>query len=223
MEYEQLKLTLFAGGDAKLTSAVQIKWRQYCRSANILSGIRLIFRMRRPAAILLVGALLHGCSWYVYDATNKEIASHIVGKCYALREDAILSKHFGFINLYLINTPGSNLCTPQEVTAATKDEARYKSSGLKFPKCMWTPVARIAKETTFRVTKVTDQPYGGDGRCWKVEVTLVTGEYAGIASDIPACRFDFTESELWVRMKSGDEYIEPLELSDLVAKPCTAQ
>jgi len=54
-----------------------------------------------------------------------------------------------------------------------------------------------------------------------VIVTLITGESAGIASGIPACHFDFPESELWVWMKSENEYVEPLEISHRVATPCT--
>jgi hypothetical protein len=177
--------------------------------------------MRRRVVIVLATALLLGCTWYVYDGTNRPIASRVAGRCFALREDAILSKHFSGYHAYMLNLPGANECTPQEVTPATRDEERYKLSGLKYPKCTWVPVARVAKETKFRVTKVTEQPYGGPGRCWKVEVTLVTGNSAGIASDIPACSFDFPESELWVRMKSQSGYVEPLELSERVARPCT--
>jgi hypothetical protein len=182
-------------------------------------GIRLIIRMLRSAVFL--GAALHGCSWYVYDATNGPIASNIAGRCFALRENAILSEHFSYFTAYMLNLPGANECTPQDVAPTTKDEERYKSGGLKYPKCIWVPVANIAKETKFRVTTVMEQPYGGPGRCWKVEVMLITGQSAGITSGIPACHFDFPESELWVRMKSGHEYVEPLELSDRVARPCT--
>lgn len=177
--------------------------------------------MLRSAVVLFTGAALHGCSWYVYDATDRPIASNVAGRCFALRENAILSEHFSYFTAYMLNLPGANGCTPQHVTPATRNEERYKSSGLKYPKCTWVPVADIAKETKFRVTTVTEQPYGGRGRCWKVEVTLISGKNAGITSGIPACHFDFTESELWVRMKSGHEYIEPLELSDRVARPCT--
>jgi hypothetical protein len=182
-------------------------------------GIRLIIRMLRSAVFL--GAALHGCSWYVYDATNGPIASNIAGRCFALRENAILSEHFSYFTAYMLNLPGANECTPQDVAPTTKDEERYKSGGLKYPKCIWVPVANIAKETKFRVTTVMEQPYGGPGRCWKVDVMLITGQSAGITSGIPACHFDFPESELWVRMKSGHEYVEPLELSDRVARPCT--
>jgi hypothetical protein len=177
--------------------------------------------MLRSAVFLLTGAVLHGCSWYVYDATNRPIASNIAGRCFALREHAILSEHFSYFTEYMLNLPGANECTPQDVTPATNDQERYRSRGLHYPKCIWVPVANIAKETKFRVTTVTEQPYGGPGRCWKVEVTLVTGKSAGITSLIPACHFDFPETELWVRMKSGHEYVEPLELSGRVATPCT--
>jgi hypothetical protein len=177
--------------------------------------------MLRSAVVLFAGAALYGCSWYVYDATNRPIASNIAGRCFALRENAILSEHFSYFTAYMLNLPGANECTPQDVTPATKDEERYKSSGLHYPKCIWVPVANVEKGTQFKVTTVTDQPYGGPGRCWKVEVTFITGKTAGITSGIPACHFDFPESELWVRMKSGHEYVEPLELSDRVARPCT--
>lgn len=184
-------------------------------------GIRLIFSRLRSAVVLFAGVALHGCSWYVYDATNRPIASNIAGRCFALCEDAILSEHFSYFTAYMLNLPGANECTPQDVTPVTKDDARYKPSGLEYPKCIWVPVENIAKETKFKVTTVTEQPYGGPGRCWKVEVTLITGGSAGITSGIPACHFDFPESELWIRMKPGHEYVEPLELSDRVARPCT--
>ena len=108
---------------------------------------------------------------------------------------------------------------PQDATPATRDEERYKSSGLTYPKCIWTPITRVAKETQFRVTTVTE-PYGGPGRCWKVEVTFISDKNVGIKSSIPACHFDFAASELWIRMKSGHEYVEPLVLSDRVGRPC---
>ena len=177
--------------------------------------------MLRSVVVLFAAAALHGCSWYVYDATNRSIASNIAGRCFALQENAILSEHFSYFTAYMLNLPGANECTPQNVTPVTKDEARYKPSGLEYPKCIWVPVENIAKGTKFKVTTVTEQPYGGPGRCWKVEVTLITGDSAGITTGIPACHFNFPESELWVRMKSGQEYVEPLELSDRVAKPCT--
>ena len=162
-----------------------------------------------------------GCTWYVYDATRRPVASNIVGRCFALQEDAVLAEHFSSFTAYMLNLPGANECIPQDVTPATKDEERYKSSGLSYPRCPWVPVSRVAKGTKFKVTTVTEQPYGGPGRCWKVEVTFVSGRDAGIKSDIPACRFDFPESELWLRMTSGHEYVEPLVLSDRVARPCT--
>ncbi|CAG4884493.1 protein of unknown function [Georgfuchsia toluolica] len=177
--------------------------------------------MLRSAVALLASAALHGCSWYVYEASNRPIASNIAGRCFALRENAILAEHFSYFTAYMLNLSGANDCIPQDVTPTTKDEARYKLSGLKYPKCIWVPVANVAKETKFKVTTVTEQPHGRSGRCWKVEVTLITGESAGIKSGIPACHLDFTESELWVRMKSGHEYVEPLELSDRVTRPCT--
>jgi hypothetical protein len=52
--------------------------------------IRMIFTILRYAVALFAGAALHGCTWYVYDATNRPIASNIAGKCFALRDDAIL-------------------------------------------------------------------------------------------------------------------------------------
>jgi hypothetical protein len=177
--------------------------------------------MLRSILVLLASVAIHGCTWYVYDATNRPIASNIVGGCFALREDAILSEHFSYFTAYMLYLPGANECTPQNVTPATKDEERYKSRGLNYPKCIWIPVANVAKETKFRVTTVTEQPYGGPGRCWKVEITFITGKNVGIKSGIPACYFDFAESELWIRMKSGHEYVEPLVLSDRVARPCT--
>jgi hypothetical protein len=177
--------------------------------------------MLRSAVVLFAVAALHGCSWYVYDATYRPIASNIAGRCFALSENAILSEHFSYFTAYMLNLPGANECTPQSVTPATKDAERYKISGLKFPRCIWVPAANIAKETKFRVKTVTDQPYGGPGRCWQVEVTLITGESAGITSRIPSCHFDFPASELWMRMRSGQEYVEPLELSERVARPCT--
>jgi hypothetical protein len=36
-----------------------------------------------------------------------------------------------------------------------------------------------------------------------------------------ACLFDFPEPELWLRMKSGNEYVEPLEISDRFATTST--
>lgn len=177
--------------------------------------------MLRSAIILLTGAALHGCSWYVYDATERPIASNVAGRCFSLRERAILSEHFSYFTAYMLNLPGANECTPQDVMSATGNEERFKPSGLGYPKCTWVPVAEIAKEIRFRVKSVTEQPYGGPGRCWKIAVTLINGKNAGITSDIPACHFDFPESELWLRMKSRDQYIEPLELSERVASPCT--
>lgn len=180
--------------------------------------------MLRATLVLLGAIAVHGCTWYVNDATNRPIASNVAGRCFALRDDAILSEHFSYFTGYMLNVPGANDCTPQNVTAATKDEPRYKSSGLNYPKCIWVPVANVAnvaKETKFRVTTVTEQPYGGPGRCWKVEVTFITGKNVGIKSGIPACHFDFAESELWILMKSEHEYVEPLLLSDRVARPCT--
>lgn len=182
--------------------------------------------MPRSVLVLLAGFVIYGCTWYVYDATNRPIASNIAGRCFALRENAILSEH-SYFTAYMLNLPSANKCTPQEVTPATKDEERYKSSGLHLPKCIWVPVANVEKETKFRVTWVTEEPRGGQWtrggivRCWKVDITFITGKNAGIKAGIPTCHFDFPESELWVRMKSGHEYVEPLELSDLVAKPCT--
>lgn len=190
-------------------------------------GICMIFSMPRSAVVLLASAALHGCTWYVYDATNKPISSNIAGRCFALRENAILSEHFSFFTAYMLNLPGANECTPQDVTPATKEEARYKPRGLKYPECIWVPVANIAKETKFKVMGVTEKPRGGQwtrggiSRCWMVEVTLTTGESAGIQAGIPTCHFDLPESELWVRMKSEHEYVEPLEFSDRVARPCT--
>ena len=183
-------------------------------------GIRLICSMLRFAGVLFAGVALHGCTWYVYDATSRPIASNITGRCFALRENAILSEHFSYFTAYMLKLPGADECTPQEVAPTTKDEERYKPRGLGYPKCIWVPVANIAKKTRFKVTAVTEQPYGGSGRCWKVDVTLITGKSAGITSGIPACQFDFPESALWVRMKSGHEYAEPLELSARVAGPC---
>ena len=180
-----------------------------------------MFCVLRSAVVLFAAAALHGCSWYVYDATNRPIASKLAGRCFALRENAVLLEHFSYFTAYMLNLPGADECTPQDVTPATKHEERYRPSGLKSPRCTWVPIGDIAKGTRFRVTTVTEQPYGGPGRCWKVEVTLISGESAGITSGIPACHFDFPESELWVRMKSGHEYIEPLALSDRIAKPCT--
>ena len=191
-------------------------------------GLRLIYWILRSAvALLFMGAALHGCAWYVYDATNRPIASNIASRCFALRENAILSKHFSYFTAYTLNLPGANECTPQDVSPATKDEERYKSSGLRYPKCVWVPVANIAKDTTFRVTRVTEQPQGGQWtrggivRCWKVDITFIGGQYAGLTAGIPACHFDFPDSELWLQMKSAHEYAEPLELSDRVARPCT--
>ena len=171
-------------------------------------------------AVALLGALSCGCTWYVYDATNRPIASNLVGRCFALRDDAILSEHFSYFTAYMLNLPGADQCTPQDVTPVTKDEERYKSRGLSYPTCIWVPVERLAKETRFKVTTVTEQPYGGPGRCWKVEVRLIGGKRDGIRSAIPSCHFDFPERELWLRMKSANEYVEPLELSARIAIPC---
>jgi hypothetical protein len=176
--------------------------------------------MRWQASILLVAILLHGCAWYVYDATNRPIAVHIVGKCFALRENAILSEHFSPYTGYFLNLAGADTCTPQEVTSTTKDKERYKAHGLRVPECAWVPVANVAKGTEITVTKVTEQPYGGPGRCWKVEVKIMTGSFAGITADVPACLFDFPDSVLWLRTTSSHEYIEPLELSGRIAIPC---
>lgn len=190
-------------------------------------GLRLIFWMLRAAVVLFTSAALHGCSWYVYDATNRPIASNIAGKCFALRENAVLSEHFSYFTAYMLNLPGANECTPQDVTPATKDEERYRSRGLRYPKCAWVPVEKIAKGTKFNVTSVTEQPRGGQWtpggivRCWKVDVTFITGGNAGVVAGIPACHFDFPEPELWLRMKAAHEYVEPLELSDRIAGPCT--
>lgn len=181
----------------------------------------MIFCILRSAVILFASAILYGCSWYDYDATKRPIASNIAGRCFALRENAILSEHFSYFTAYMLNLPGADECTPQDVTPATKDEDRYKSSGLRYPRCIWVPVANIAMGTKFRITTVTEQPYGGPGRCWKVEVTLITGKSAGTTSSIPSCHFDFPQSHVWLRMKSDHEYIEPLELSDRIATPCT--
>jgi len=120
----------------------------------------------------------------------------------------------------MLGLPDANHCTPAEVGPGTRGEERYKPRGLKYPECIWVPLVSIAKETKFRVTTVTEQPYGGPGRCWKVDVVLITGERAGIRSGIPACIFDFPESELWVRMGPGRGYVEPLQLSERVAVPC---
>jgi hypothetical protein len=176
--------------------------------------------MRWLAGILLVATWLHGCTWYVYDATNRPIAVHIVGKCFVLRESAILSEHFSPYTAYMLNSAGADACTPQEVTLTTKDEERYKAHGLKVPECFWIPVANVAKGTEITVTKVTEKPYGGPGRCWKVEVKVMTGSNAGITADIPACLFDFPDSVLWLRTTSGHEYIEPLEVSGRIATQC---
>lgn len=183
--------------------------------------------MLRAAVILLAGAACHGCTWYAYDKTTSPIAASIVGRCFALREDAILSKHFGSYPQYMLNLPGANECTPQDVTPETANEDRYKFSGLRSPRCIWVPVARIAKETSFRVAKVTEWypwegfRWGGTRRCWKVEVTLVTGRSAGVTSLIPSCWNDFPQVELWLSMTSNRQYVEPLELSERVARPCT--
>jgi hypothetical protein len=176
--------------------------------------------LRSAVFLVLAGIAMQGCAWYVYDATGRPIASRITGKCFALREDAILSEHFSYFTAYMLNLAGADECTPAEVTPVTKDEGRYKSSGFNYPKCIWVPVANVARETQFRVTTITEQPYGGPGRCWKVEVTLITGKYVGIKSGIPACHFDFAAPELWIEMKSGNEYVEPLLISSRVARPC---
>ena len=114
-------------------------------------GGALLFSMLRFALVLLTGAALHGCSWYVYDATERPIASNIAGRCFALRGDAILSEHFSYFTAYALNVPGANDCTPQGVTSATRNEERYRSSGLKYPRCTWVPVASIAKDTRLAV------------------------------------------------------------------------
>jgi len=189
----------------------------------------MILSMFRYAALLFASVALHGCTWYVYDATNRPIASNIVGRCFALREDAILSGYAGHSLVYMLNLAGANECTPQNVTPTTKDEERYKFSGMRSPKCIWIPAAIVEKDTMFRVTTVTEDPRGGPltaggvVRCWKVDITFISGPHAGIETGIPACHFDFPDSELWVRMNSSHEYVEPLELSDRVAKPCTEQ
>ncbi|MDE1941836.1 MAG: hypothetical protein KGI47_01665 [Betaproteobacteria bacterium] len=182
--------------------------------------------MLRSFLILAASVALQGCSWYVYDATNRPIASQIAGQCFALRQNAILSEHFSYYTVYTLNLPGANECTPFDVTPKTKDEMRYKASGLRYPKCIWVPVAKVSKGTKFRVTSVTEQPRGGQWmrggvvRCWEVKITFIDGEKAGITSGIPACHFNFPESELWLQMKSGNEYVEPLQISDRVATPC---
>lgn len=183
--------------------------------------------MLRSVFVLFAAASLHGCSWYVYDATNKPIASSIAGRCFELRENVILSEHFSYFTAYRLDLPGTNECTPQDVASATKNEERYQSSGLKYPKCVWVPVASIAKGTRFKVTNVTEEPRGGQWsrggiiRCWRIDVTLLMGPHAGTTTGIPACHLDLPKSEQWLRMKSAHEYVEPLELSDRVARPCT--
>jgi hypothetical protein len=218
-------MRLRAHSNRRITTSFSGRWaRPSSRMTRLLGGAPAAGereRWLRSAVVLLASAALHGCTWYMYDATHKPISSHIAGSCFALRENAILSEHYSHFTAYMLNLPGANECTPQDVTAATKEEARYKPRGLKHPECTWVPFENIPKETKFKVTTVTEQPYGGPGRCWKVEVTLITGESAGITAGIPACHFDFPESEIWVRMKSGHEYVEPLELSDRVARPCT--
>jgi hypothetical protein len=187
----------------------------------------MILSMLRSAVFLLANAALQGCTWYVYDATNRSIASNITDRCFALREDAILSKHFSYFTEYMLNLPEANECTPQDVAPETRNEERYKSHGLRYPKCIWVPVEKIAKGAKFRITRVTEQPRGGQWtrggivRCWKVDITFITGQNAGITTGIPACHLEFPESELWLRIKSAHEYVEPLELSDRVARPCT--
>ena len=181
----------------------------------------MIFSTLRVVVALLVGGAASSCTWYVYDATNRLIASDVAGRCFALREKAILSEHFSYFTAYMLNLPGANDCTPQDVTPSSKNEERFKASGITRPQCIWVPVANIEKETKIRVMRVTEQPYGGPGRCWKIEVKLISGGSAGVTSDIPACHFDFPESELWVRMKSEHEYVEPLQLVDRIAAPCT--
>ena len=121
----------------------------------------MILSMLRYAALLFASVPLHGCAWYVYDATNRPIASNIVGRCFALRENAILSEYAGYSLVYMLNLAGANECTPQDVAPTTKDEERYKFSGLRYPKCIWVPVSNVAKDTTFRVTTVTEDPRGG--------------------------------------------------------------
>jgi hypothetical protein len=121
----------------------------------------------------------------------------------------------------MLSLPGANECTPEVVTPTTKNEERYQFSGLKPPRCVWLPVSRVGKGTKFRVTTVTEQPYGGPGRCWKVAITFISGSEVGITSGIPACRFDFPDSELWIRLTPGHEYVEPLALAEHVAGRCT--
>lgn len=179
--------------------------------------------MRLSAVILLAGTLLQGCTWYNYDATNRDVSSHIVGRCFALRSNAVLSEHFSLYKMHMLNVAGADMCTPKVVTPTTKDDERYKSHGLSLPECVWVPVANVPRDTKFIVTNVTEQPYGGPGRCWKVQVRLLTGKSAGVTTYIPACIFDFPEPLLWLRIKSGHEYIEPLEISDRVATPCVDQ
>jgi hypothetical protein len=160
-----------------------------------------------------------GCTWYVYDATNKPVAARIVGSCFALRDNAILSEHFSPYTAYVLNSAGADGCTPEEVTPTTRNEERYKARGLAVPECVWIPVANVEKGTRIIVTKVTEQPYGG-GPCWKVEVKVMTGSSAGKTAAVPACSHDFADSALWLRTTSSHEYIEPLELSDRVATRC---
>lgn len=176
--------------------------------------------MLRVVLALLAAIAVHGCTWYVYDATTRPIAANVVGRCFALREDAILAEHFSYFTAYMLSVPGANECTPRDVTPATREEERYKTRGLSYPKCPWIPVARVDKGARFRVTEVTEQPYGGPGRCWKVDITFVSGRNVGLKSGIPACHFDFPESELWLRMTPGHGYVEPLMLSERVAGPC---
>lgn len=190
-------------------------------------GIRLILYMLRSFVTLIACVALQGCSWYVYDATDRPISSKIAGRCFSLRQNAILSEHFSYYTAYMLNLAGANECTPFDVTPATKGDTRYKTSGLKYPKCIWVPVANVEKGTKFRVTRITEEPRGGQWmqggvmRCWKVEITFIDGENAGVTSGIPACHFDFPKSELWLQMKSENEYVEPLQISDRVAAPCT--
>jgi hypothetical protein len=62
--------------------------------------------------MLVAATWAHGCTWYVYDATNRPIAAHVVGKCFALRESAILSEHFSPYTAYMLNLAGADACTP---------------------------------------------------------------------------------------------------------------
>lgn len=174
----------------------------------------------RFALAAFAAAGLAGCTWYNYDATHRAIASTIVGQCFELTQAAILSEHFSPFTGYWLDVAGANDCTPRAVGPGTRDEERYKFTGLMPPRCPWLPVANVPRGTKFRVTRITEQPYGDPGRCWKVEVTLLTGSNAGIKSGIPACLFDVPASTLWLRMQGRDAYVEPLEISERVARPC---